>query len=215
MNLKHGLVFLALPILAGCGLICEADEEHAVAAFSTGPLTVARDGAPAVSVDFDGRIHPEYVGQSVFRPVFDAIEGRVTSGGIVVSMRGENGVTGESVVLALAVPAELRKGAVYTVARTFPLQISHGEATAWGRRTLAAPQQAEIALSAATYTFPPGVFTHTFQATAVTGTITVVNRWKETVELGLDLRTTDASGSEVVVRGNVYLNAQRYTPPCS
>jgi hypothetical protein len=118
-------------------------------------------------------------------------------------------------VLAVAVPADLRKGAVYTIARTFMLQISHGEATAWGRRALAAPQQAEIALSAATYTFPPGVYTHTFQATAVAGTITVVNRWKETVELGLDLRTTDASGRAIVVRGNVYLDAQRYTPPCS
>jgi hypothetical protein len=215
MNLKHGLFVLTLPVLGGCGLICAADEEHAVAAFSTGPLTVARNGGPAVPVDFDGRIHPEYVGESVFRPVFDAIEGRVTTGGFVVSMRGEDPVNGESLVLALAVPADLRKGAVYTVARTFTVQISHGEATAWGRRTLAVPQQAEIALSAATYAFPPGVYTHTFQAAAVAGTITVVNRWKETVELTLDLRTTDASGSAVVVRGNVYLNAQRYTPPCT
>lgn len=212
---------LAVLLLAapGCGVLCDAEEERAVSAFSVGSLTLVREyaGAQQSSVRVEGRLEPRFVGEAAFDAVFGVIaRGGAPYDGVVFSLGGTDPSTGELVALSLALPTPLQKGAAFRVGGAFPVALGAGEAERWRKRTLAAADRAEIALHTGRYTFPPPAYHTTFAATAADGTVTVLRRWGgDTVELGLDLTAGDDSGRSVQLRGNVYLNAERYTPSCT
>jgi len=201
--------------LATTGCLCGADEERAVTISAPDSLAVARDGETrrvgSVSrlTEFDGD-------PSAFQYVFATIEGATTGEGVVLSLSGMDTASNEIVIVALALPVSLRRGEEYPVGATF--NVDPGltpDPRLSGAYDLQQPNQAEAALTIATYSFPPPQYTVGFRAVTASGTVRVTERERGRVELSLNLSFADAAGRTVGLTGRAQANTERYTPPCT
>jgi hypothetical protein len=199
--------------ITGC---CGNDEQHAVT-ISTGQdsLTVTRDGV-ARKVGSVSRATVPPTSPPTFEFVFNTLEGNTIGDGIALSVGGDDPVTGELVIVALALPMSLLLGDQYSVGGTYSVEPGLPNAPGvFGAYDLNQPNQAEASFTTATYTFPPGVYTATFRAVTSTGTVQVVERERGRLVLSLNLNFADAAGKTATVTGRMQAITERFTPPCT
>ena len=218
MNLlRFSTLALALVTTLGTSACHCGDEQHAVT-ISTGldSLTVTGSGI-AKRVASVGRLTQPPTSSSTLDFVFNTLEGTTGGDGIVLTIGGyEPNTPNDIVILSLAVPASLRSGAQYTVGRTFSIDASiDGDPRSIGAYDLQRSDQAEVAFTDATYSFPPPVFTTNFRAVQATGTVRVVERETGRVRLSFNLAVTDAAGRTRSVVGSLLASNERFYPPCN
>jgi hypothetical protein len=206
------LAAFALPVAIAITGCCGAKEQHAIN-ISPG-LSVTRNGVTR-SVGTSARATAPPTSEAQFQFVFNTLEGSTIGDGIALSTGGNDPVTDELIIVALALPMSLREGDEYTIGNTYAVQPGvENDPGAFGAYDLQQPNQAEASFTVATYTFPPGEYNATFRAVATTGTVRVTNRERGRVELALNLTFTDAAGNTATVTGPVIASNERYTPPC-
>jgi hypothetical protein len=208
----------ALLLTAGCGR-----EERTV--HVRGSFQLERDvGRPDV-VGLEGRAYHPRIPEEAFRFTWDAVNGLGGAGGTVsvmltLSGGSEQDAAGVAVLtgLMLAVPLPLTAGASYPVTGTFP---PPGSAympmdwEGWGERRLDRAGEGEVALRVFDYHTIGIRVENEFIATAVTGTVQVTGRYRDHVDLRLDITATDAAGRQLRLHGDFAATNERYTPPFS
>ena len=212
-------VVVVLPLLlAQCGR-----EELTVNVWGT--FDVDREVGRNDVLHVEGRAYEPRISHDDFKAVWDAVS-RTGSGdgtrGIALTLAGgsSSDVAGVTVLtgMVVVVPLPLARNASYPVTRTIPPPSATDMPMyweSWGDRALARPGEAEIALRVFDY-HSIGMHTQNdFIATAVTGTVSVLNRQGNHVELRLDITATDTAGSQLVLRGDFSATTERYTPPIS
>ena len=201
--------------MAATGCLCGADEERAVTISSSDSLTVTRDGVTR-KIGVVYRLTAPPASLSTFEFVFNTIEGSTSGDGIVLSLSGNDPVSDELVILAVALPVSLRRGEEYPVGATFTVDAGiDPDPRSTGPYALRQPNRAEAALTIASYSFPPPQFTTRFRAVTSSGTVRVTARERGRVELSLNLSLVDAAGRTTTVTGRAQANSERYTPPCT
>ena len=147
--------------------------------------------------------------------IFSTLEGIPTAEGIILSFAGSDAApTRQAILLSLALPVSLRVGDVYPVGRTFTNDPgAANESAAYGPYDLAQSNQAEVAFTESTYTFPD--FNVNYRATNTTGTIRVSGRDRGNLELTLDLSFTDANGNPATLTGRALAVNNRFRASCS
>jgi hypothetical protein len=85
----------------------------------------------------------------------------------------------------------------------------------WGRRILTNAGQADIGFRALDHLGIGNTIQNVHHAVAVSGTVEVLRRRGEQVDLRLDATTTGQQGRQVTVRGDFSIAPQGYTPPIS
>jgi hypothetical protein len=213
--MKHWPFLLALSIpLSACNY-CGAEEQLAVNASAIDSLTFVVGGR-TTRLQVQGRITDREIDRTQFHALFDPLEGRSGSAPAIVFSLGERDpATGELFTLTLAIPATLQRGARYTVGEAFTVPVGLStDPGAFGGRAVRVPGQAEVAFSTSLYSFPPPTHTMTFVATRASGTIEVVARRSESVELLLSLQLTNENGRTATIAGRVQANSESNTPAC-
>jgi hypothetical protein len=216
---KITMITLAVLLLsAGCGR-----EELTVNV--RGSFQLDREvGRPDV-VGLEGRAYHPRIREESFRFTWDAVKGRGGAGGTVgvmltLSGGGSPDAAGVNVLtgMMLAVPLPLTAGASYPVTGTFP---PPGSAympmdwEGWGERQLDRPGEGLVALRVFDYHTIGMRVENEFIATAVTGTVQVTARYRDHVDLRLDITATDAAGRQLRLHGDFSATNERYTPPFS
>jgi hypothetical protein len=215
--LKYFCLALALAATSG-GIACNycgAEEQRSVNIGSgVDSLSVVIGGVPR-KVEGLGSISPREIGDPEFNFVYNTVEGSRSGEGIALSLGGRDPLTDEVVILALALPVSLARGDEYQVGGTFKVNAGFDpDPQLWGQHDLQQSNRAEVAFTTSKYTFPPGTFTSTYQATSATGTIRVTQRQDGLIQLVINLSMTDASGKPATISGNAQVTTSRYTPPC-
>ena len=213
MSTKALLAALALATAGGLIGCCDAEEQHAVTVSAPGLLTVTRDGATR-QIESVIRATDPPIPTANFQFVFNTLEGNTVGDGFALSLSGNDPVSDELITLAVALPMTLRDGDQVPVGTTFRIEPGIDDQRLFGAYDLQDPTKAETSLTISTYTFPPGTYTPTFQASATTGTIQVVERERGRLALMLNLTFTDPAGKTVNVAGKMQAVTERYTPPC-
>ena len=216
MNSTKWFAALALATTIAITGCCGAEEQHAVT-ISTGfdSLIVTRDGVTR-KIGSVSRATVPPTSPPTFEFVFNTLEGNTIGDGIALSTGGNDPVTDELVIVALALPMSLRQGDQYPVGATYTVEPGLENAPGvFGAYDLQQPNQAETSFTVATYTFPPGVYNATFRAVASSGTVSVVERERGRIVLSLNLTFTDAGGKTATVTGRMQAVTERFTPPCT
>ena len=216
MNRTESLAAFVLATTIAITGCCGNDEQHAVS-ISTGPdlLTVTRDGV-ARKIGSVSRATVPPTSPPTFEFVYNTLEGNTIGDGIALSVGGDDPITGELVIVALALPMSLRLGDQYQVGATYSVEPGLENAPGvFGAYDLNQPNQAEASFTVATYTFPPGVYNATFRAVTSTGTVQVVERERGRLVLSLNLTFTDAGGKTATVTGRMLAITERFTEPCT
>jgi hypothetical protein len=202
----------AVALLAtGCGR-----EERTLSVM--GSATVAREGLAGETVRLEGRISDTQLG-----PEFSDAWAAVTRGAtpypalmLTVTDAWDGAADRSDLVmgLVLAVPTPLRPGAVYPIGGAFaPPSGMPMYWRAWGRRDVAVPGVAEVALRTFDYRRVGMRVENDFVAAAASGAVQVVSAGREQVVLRIDIVATDAAGRRVVLQGELDIRPERYTPP--
>jgi hypothetical protein len=211
---------VCVALLAGCNvldLVCDAEEERAVTVNTDPTLAYTRPGAAAPGpVTLIARVTEFEAGRSAFGELFAAVDrGAGLDRGVVLPMAGDDPVTGETVVLYLALPTPLRSGSTIPVGGAFQVPLGEVGQGFLAPRPLADPARAEVAFRTGTYHFPPPEWRTTFVASAASGTVRVAGSYDNGYPLQLDLTLTDAAGRTVRLQGRAGVFSERYTPPCT
>ncbi|MFL5594476.1 MAG: hypothetical protein ACJ785_07685 [Gemmatimonadaceae bacterium] len=215
MNTTQWLTAFGLATTVAINGCCGNHEQHAVT-ISTGPdaLTVTRDGV-ARKLESVIRATTPPTSPPTFEFVYNTLQGSTIGDGIALSVSGDDPVTGELVTLSLALPMSLQVGDQYTVGASYTVEPGVPNAPGvFGAYDLNQSNQAEAAFSAATYTFPPGVYNTSYRAVTSSGTVQVVERERGRLGLSLNLTFTDAGGKTVTVTGRVQAVTETFIPPC-
>lgn len=215
MNTTKWLAAFVLATTFGISACCSVDEQHAITVAAPDSLSITRDGVTR-KLGSVARATAPPTSPPTFQFVYNTLEGSTIGDGIALSVTGNDPVTDEVIIVALALPMALRQGDEYTVGATYTVEAGLSNAPGvFGAYDLQQPEQAEAAFTVATYTFPPGVYNATFQATTTTGTVRVVERERGRLGLSLDLTFTDATGKTATVTGRMAAINETFTPPCT
>jgi hypothetical protein len=208
--------FVLLGLAVQLGACCNAPEQYAISAGAADTLTIAGPGR-TTRLQLTGRISDAELGAAQFRPMYEAIRGQpVNAAAVVITVADHDEASGEFFSLTLALPADLRRGARFTVGGAFPAMVGGGNHPGtWGTRNLREAERPEVAFSTSAYTFPPPQWTNTFVALQANGTIEVVERGTGWFKVRLALVFTDEHGRTVEISGNVQAQAERHTPSCT
>lgn len=215
-NTSRRVLLLSLALLfAACG-----GEEQRSLNFRAA-LTVLRDGGE-IPLAMEGRLYEGLVSGPAFEDAWDVFtRGTAPYEGIAVTL-GSTSTPGEegsplTAGLVLVLPTPLREGTRYAIGGAVPPPTSELPMywSTWGQRALGDPDQAKVALRIFDYRAVGMRIENDFAATGATGTIEVVNRSKDYLELRLDVTATDAAGQTIRLRGDMSVAAERYTPPIS
>jgi hypothetical protein len=212
------LLLLLLPLLfVGCG----PEEQRTVNV--RGRFQVEREQGRPDLVELEGRAYEPRVPADAFSFVWDAVAGRGAAGGssgVMLTLAGGSEPDGAGVIvltgMVLVLPLPLHAGANYAVTATFP---PPGGAAmpmywvAWGPRPLARAGEAAVALRTFDYRTIGMRVENEFVATGVTGSVQVLRRYRDHVELRLDIVATDAAGGRLRLHGDFSASNERYTPP--
>jgi len=194
---------------------CCGSEQQAVTVSAPDSISVTRNGTTR-NVEIVTRLDETQSSRSSFDFVYNTIEGSRSGEGIALTLSGIDPVSDEVVLLVLALPVSLRDGDEYPVGATFPVDAGvPSDPRFWGPHDLQQPTQAETAFTIASYTFPPGVYNSTYRAATSAGTIRITDRENGWVQMTLNLSFIDASGATATVTGEVQVNSEEYSAPCT
>src|SRR4051812_9868234 len=158
------LMALATSIaMSGCNF-CGAEEEHAITLSSRDSITVI-SGDVTWRIGGSSRLTSPPTSLSAVQFVFNTLEGSTSGEGISLGFSGPPTATSNDlIVVGLALPVSLRRGEESPVGATFAIEPRvDGDAGLFGPYDLQQANQAEAALTIATYSFPPALFTVQFR----------------------------------------------------
>ena len=194
---------------------CCGGEQHAVTVSAPDLFTV-NVGSTTLETYSNRQLTSPPIESSKLEFIFNTLEGAADGDGVIISFSGNDASSSGAILLSVALPVGLHDGDVYTVGRTFTNDPNAAdEGAAYGPYDLAQPNQAEVAFSASTYTFPPPHFDVNYRATNTTGTIRVSHRLPGQLELTLDLSFTDADGNPAMLTGRALAVNDRFNGSCS
>jgi hypothetical protein len=214
-------VFLATLLLTVSGvqsacIFCNAPEERSISVSTIDSLQITINGR-SMALQLGAHIGQAEISRTHFDPLFNAIEDRGSANtGLLISVGGPDPATNEQVLLTIAVPADMSRNDVYTIANTFAVEPGFSTTPlTFGVRATQNPNTADVAFGTSTYTFPPPLFTVNYRATSATGTIRVTERGDGYAIMRLDIDLVDATGRTAFVNGQIQVATGRYTPPCT
>lgn len=187
-----------------------------------GDFTIDRETGETAALLMEGRLYDEHVDRQSFNDAWAVVtRGAAPYEAIALTLTSVGSGDGDPVPLlaglVIAIPTPLRSGASHAIGSAFPppTDLMPLYWSIWGRRDLAAPATAEIALRTFDYHTVGMTIENEFIATAATGSIQVLRARDDYVDLRLDLTATNAAGDEVHLSGDVSIRAERYRPPIS
>lgn len=206
---------LALATLASCG----TDEERTVATWAE--LQIVRSDGVAELVHLEARWPEADASAGEFGRVWEVVAaGRAPVEAVAVTLTGGGDTHPDGVALlvglALVIPTPIRAGSEWAVTGTRP---PPGEDvmplywSIWGGRSLRTTDEAEIALRMFDYDTNTMSKANQLVATEVGGTLTVLARHDELVELALELDVVGAGGATATLSGTLRIWGEQYTPP--
>lgn len=207
----------ALVLFAAWG--CWGEEERTVVSWAE--LQVVRGDGPPEPVHLEARWPEAYASAADFERVWQVVaEGGAPVEAVAVTLTGggEADAAGVALLLGmvLVVPAPIRSGGSWSVTGT---EVPPGgdlmpmDWSVWGVRTPQRAGEAGVALRMFDYHTLDMARENQFVATGVTGTLSVLARYDEEVELEIDLDVVDVSGRVATISGTLRLWGERYTPP--
>ncbi|HEX6306979.1 MAG TPA: hypothetical protein VFZ69_02260 [Longimicrobiales bacterium] len=186
-----------------------------------GDFTIGRETGETAALLMEGRLYDEQTDRQSFNDAWAVVtRGAAPYEAIALTLTSVSD-SGDPVPLlaglVIAIPTPLRTGASYTIGAAFPPppDLMPMYWSIWGRRDLAAPATAEIALRTFDYHTVGMTIENEFIATAAAGSIQVLRARDDYVDLRLDLTATNAAGADVHLSGDVSIRAERYRPPIS
>jgi hypothetical protein len=201
--------------LAGC-----TREERTINVY--GGLSLERDGAAPTPIRLEGRLMDTLLPAAEFEAAWSAVTRQTAPfEALALSLHGGSDADAAGVAvtagLVLLLPTPLRTGNSFAVGRALQPPGSGMPMywNTWGGRPLAAAGVAEIALRVFDYHTIGMRVERDFVAVSAAGTITVLDRGRDWVDVRLDITATSADGSSVRIHGDIALRAERYTPPFS
>jgi hypothetical protein len=206
---------LLLPLLMACGR-----EERTLNV--QGSFEAAREVGGDVVLELEGRLPDNQLPTPDFNAMWDVVtRGSQAASGIAVTLHG--GTPRDDTGLAtlagmiLVLPAPLTAGATYPIERALavpsqamPMYWGH-----WGPVQLLSPGKADIGLRVFEYQASGMAVQNDFVAVQASGTVQVLRRRGQQVEMRLDVMASDTAGRAATIRGNFTLTPERYTPPIS
>jgi hypothetical protein len=193
---------------------CCGGEDHAVTLSAPSGFTVTRDGVTRQVLAVMHYTRPP-VASSTLEFVYNTIEGARSGDGITLSLTGSDAINHDQFILALALPVTIRVGDVYTVSTTYSVDPGVSGPPLFGPYDLKQSNQAEAALTVATYNFPPATYDVTYRATTSSGTIRVTERDPGRIMWEYDLNFLDATGNAIAVTGRLQADSERVQRSCS
>lgn len=207
----------ALVLLAAWG--CAGEEERTVVTWAE--LRVVRGDGPPEPVHLEARWPEAYAARTEFERVWQVVAaGGAPVEAVAVTLTGGGEADAAGVALlvgvVLVVPAPIRAGESWSVTGTRAPpdgELMPMDWSVWGGRTPQRTGEAEIALRMFDYHTLDMARENQFVATEVSGTLTVLARYDEVVELEIDVEVVDVSGQVASISGTLRLWGERYTPP--
>jgi hypothetical protein len=209
------LAALVLPlVLAQCGR-----EERSL--ITHGEFTAERSMAADAALQLEARVFDVEMPAADFDPMWRVVtRGSSAVPAIAVTLQGggEPDASGMAVLAAmvLVLPTPLGNGAVWPIGRVYA-PASEVEMPMywhdWGPRELSGPGEAGIVLRIFDYHSVGMRVENDFIARTATGTVRVLGRGDDAVQLRLDITATNEDDATVRLHGDFQLRAERYTPP--
>ena len=217
--MKRSISIVASGVVLFAAWACGAEEERTVATWAE--LQVVRGDGPPEPVHLEARWPEAYAARTDFERVWQVVAaGGAPVEAVAVTLTGGGEADAAGVALlvgmVLVVPTPIRPGESWSVTGT---RVPPGEAlmpidwSVWGGRSPERAGEAEIALRMFDYHTLDMAQENQFVATGVTGTLSVLARHDEVVELELDLDVADGSGGVASLSGTLRIWGERYTPP--
>lgn len=217
--MSRSILMMAWVVVLYTALACGGEEERTVVTWAE--LQVVRGDGPAEPVRLEARWPEAYADGREFQRVWGVVAADgapVEAVAVTLTGGGEADATGVALLvgMVLVVPAPIRSGEAWGVTATrvppggelMPMDWS-----VWGGRTPQHTAEAEIALRMFDYHTLDMARENPFVATEVTGTLSVLARHDEVVELEIDVEVVDVSGQVAFISGTLRLWGERYTPP--
>jgi hypothetical protein len=187
-----------------------------------GSFDVQRQLGGAAVLALEGRLYQDDLPSSDFDAMWSIVtRGTQAASGVTVTLSGgsERDASGRSVLagVILVMPTPLSTGATYPIqhALAVPAQGMPMYWSFWGPVHMLVPGRADVGVRIFDYHASGMVVENDHVAVAATGTIEVLRRLGQQVELRLDVTTTDAAGRQATLRGDFTISPERYTPPIS
>lgn len=176
---------------------------------------------PAAELLLESRVYDTSMSSADFEAVWDAItRGSQGAAAVAITLHGggEADAGGKRVLAAvsLVLPAPLAGGATYPISSAY---LPESETAMpmywddWGARESERPGEAEIALRVFDYHANGMLVENDFVARSAAGTVRVLDRGGNAIQLRLDVTATDRSGATLRLYGDFELRAERFTPP--
>jgi hypothetical protein len=209
----QALAFAATIATTAC--VCGGEQLNVVISTSGG-LTLTADGSTRYLTLPPTHLTEFHITSPAFNVLFNTLEGSTSGEGVAFGVNATDPATNDVVVISLALPVSLRQGDEYTVGTTYMVEATlNQDIRSWGAHDLQQSTKADVAFTAAVYSFPPPAYAPNFRAATSTGTIRVVKREKGRVELLLNLSFTDTAGKTRSVKGVVVANTERVQTQCA
>jgi hypothetical protein len=213
-----GLAVL-LPLLFACG----SDSRTLVV---SGELEVQRNFGLSGVVGMEGRLRDNMIPEGEFNTAWNLVtRASQAAEGLAITLAGrtppDGSFTSLQAGLVLVIPTPLSAGRVYDVTHVLtittdalPIHWAY-----WGPRILSNEGQADIGFRALDHLGIGNALANVHHALWVTGTVEVLRRRGEQVDLRLDVTTSDTTEfgirRDVILRGDFSIAPQGYTPPIS
>jgi hypothetical protein len=188
-----------------------------------GTFVAERPFATAATMDLEGRWFDTQTSPAQFEPAWDAVtKGNTSADAVAFTLSGGTPADAQGVTvltaLVLVLPTPLQVGRRYAVGAAIappsetdmPMYWS-----VWGPRSTTRADQADVALRVFDYHTIGMRVENDFIARIATGTVDVVRRVDNSLELRVDITATDAAGRVLRLHGDVDVRAERYTPPAT
>jgi hypothetical protein len=218
MNRRYVRTFALLAVF-----LCAACGEEEKSLVTHGTFTVERPFATAAIVEAEGRWFDSNASAAQFEPAWNEItRGSSSAQAIALTLSGgtDPNAQGMTVLTALAVvvPTPLRAGQRYTIGSAIAPPSETDMPMywqVWGARAVTRTGEADVALRVFDYQTVGMRVENDFIARVATGTIDVLRRGEDLVELRVDVTAHDATGRMLRLHGNFEVRAERYTPPAT
>ena len=207
---------LALLVCAACG-----EEEKSLVTHGT--FTVERPFATAATVEVEGRWFDSNASSSQFEPAWEAVtRGSSSAEAIALTLSGGTAANAQGMTVLTAfvvvLPTPLRAGQRYTIGTAIAPPSETDMPMywhVWGPRAVTRAGEADVALRVFDYQTIGMRVENDFIARVATGTIEVLRRGEDLVELRVDVTAHDAAGRMLRLHGDFEVRAERYTPPAT
>lgn len=217
MNLR-GMRTATAVLMLGLGAAGCAEEQLTINV--RGDFTIVREDGSTEPLLMEGRLYEERIGRRAFNEAWAVVtRGAAPYDALALSLSSVGSGDGDPVPLlaglVIALPVPLRRGDEYPIGGAFPPPTSDMPMywNEWGRRDLGEPGVGEVALRTFDYHTVGMIIENDFVATDAEGTIEVIERRDDWIELRVDIVGTDGAGQTVRLEGVLDIRAERFTPP--